>query len=72
MGMINRQQKFIQNLSEKTMPLRGLFSSKNEWHCGQAQEESFLEDEERHDPSGSCRSLLLRERNYHICERLVV
>ena len=41
MGMINRQQKFIANLSEKTMPLRGLFSSKNEWHWGQPQEESF-------------------------------
>ena len=41
MGMINRQQKFTENLSEKTMPLRGLFSSKYEWHWGEAQEESF-------------------------------
>ena len=31
-----------------------------------------LEDEERHDPSARSRSLLLRERNYHICERLIV
>ena len=41
LGMINHQQKFIENLSEKTMPLRDLLSSKNEWHWGQAQEESF-------------------------------
>ena len=40
LGMINHQQKFIENLSEKTMPLRDLLSSKNEWHWGQAQEES--------------------------------
>ena len=39
--MINHQQKFIENLSEKTMPLCDLLSSKNEWHWGQAQEESF-------------------------------
>ena len=32
LGMINHQQKFIENLSEKTMPLRDLLSSKNEWH----------------------------------------
>ena len=41
LGMINHQQKFIENLSEKTMPLRDLLSSKNEWHWGHAQEESF-------------------------------
>ena len=41
LGIINHQQKFIENLSEKTMPLRDLLSSKNEWHWGQAQEESF-------------------------------
>ena len=41
LGTINHQQKFIENLSEKTMPLRNLLSSKNEWHWGQAQEESF-------------------------------
>ena len=41
LGMINHQQKFIENLSEKTMPLRDLLSSKNEWHWSQAQEESF-------------------------------
>ena len=41
LGMINHQQKFIENLSEKTMPLRDLLSRKNEWHWGQAQEESF-------------------------------
>ena len=41
LGMINHQQKFIENLSEKTMALPDLLSSKNEWHWGQAQEESF-------------------------------
>ena len=41
LGMINHKQKFIENLSEKTMPLRDLLSNKNEWHWGQAQEESF-------------------------------
>ena len=41
LGRINHQQKFIENLSEKTMPLRDLLSSKNEWHWDQAQEQSF-------------------------------
>ena len=41
LGIINNQQKFIENLSEKTMPLRDLLSRKNEWHWGQAQEGSF-------------------------------
>ena len=39
--MVNHQQRFTENLSEKTMPLRDLFSSKNEWYWCQAQEESF-------------------------------
>ena len=42
-GMINNQQKFIENPSKKTMPLRDLLSSKNEWRWGQAQEESDRE-----------------------------
>ena len=41
LGMINHQQKFIKNLSDKTSPLRDLLSSKNEWHWGQAQETAF-------------------------------
>ena len=41
LGMINHQQKFIENLSEKTRPLRDLLSSKNEWLWGSAQEEAF-------------------------------
>ena len=41
LGMINHQQKFIKNLSEKTRPLRDLLSSKNEWLWGSAQEEAF-------------------------------
>ncbi|PFX21652.1 Transposon Ty3-I Gag-Pol polyprotein [Stylophora pistillata] len=32
LGMMNHQQKFIENLSEKSMPLRDLLSSKNKWH----------------------------------------
>ena len=39
--MINHQQKFIENLSEKTSPLHDLLSSKNEQHWGSAQEEAF-------------------------------
>lgn len=31
LGMINHQQEFIENLSEKTLPLRDLLSIKNEW-----------------------------------------
>ena len=41
LGMVNHQQKFIENLSEKTRPLRDLLSSKNEWLWGSAQEEAF-------------------------------
>ena len=41
LSMINHQQKFIENLSEKTRPLRDLLSSKNEWLWGSAQEEAF-------------------------------
>lgn len=41
LGMINHQQKFIENLSEKTRPLRDLLSSKNEWLWSSAQEEAF-------------------------------
>ena len=39
--MINHQQKFIENLSEKTLPLRDFLSGKNEWLWGSAQEEAF-------------------------------
>lgn len=41
LGMINHQQKFIENLSEKTRSLRDLLLSKNEWRLGPAQEEAF-------------------------------
>ena len=41
LGMINHQQKFIENLSEKTRPLHDLLSNKNEWLWGSAQEEAF-------------------------------
>ena len=41
LGMINHQQKFIKNLSDKTSPLRDLLSSKIEWHWGPAQETAF-------------------------------
>ena len=39
--MINRQQKFMKNLSDKTSPFQDLLSSKNEWHWGPAQETAF-------------------------------
>ena len=41
LGMINHQQKFKENLSEKTRPLHDLLSSKNEWLWGSAQDEAF-------------------------------
>ena len=46
LGMVNQLGRFIPHLAEKTKPLRDLLS-KNQFHWGQAQQESFnkLKDE---------------------------
>ena len=41
LDMINHQQKFMANLSEKSRPLCDVLWSKNEWLWGSAQEEAF-------------------------------
>ena len=45
--MVNQLGRFIPHLAEKTKPLRDLLSKKNQFHWGQAQQESFnkLKDE---------------------------
>ena len=44
---VNQLGRFISHLAEKTKPLRDLLSKKNQFHWGQAQQESFnkLKDE---------------------------
>ena len=39
--MVNQLGRFIPHLAEKTKPLRDLLRKKNQFHCGQAQQESF-------------------------------
>ena len=39
--MVNQLGRFIPHLAEKTKPLRDLLSKKNQFHWGQAQQESF-------------------------------
>ena len=41
LGMVNHLQKFVENLAEKTKPLRDLLSTKNQWYWGPPQEEAF-------------------------------
>jgi len=40
LGMINQLGKFTPNLAENTKPLHNLFSTKNQWILGNAQQEA--------------------------------
>ena len=41
LGMVNHLGKFLENLADKTQPLRELLNKKNAWICGKAQEKAF-------------------------------
>ena len=71
LGMINHQQKFIENLSEKTNASSRSSVKQERMALGPSSRRICLSLEERNDPSASSRSLL-RERNYYICRRIVV